>query len=201
MVAAMLTFVGSAEAACTKTWLLDAAAGNWSTGANWSGNTSPAATDDVCIPAGAGPVTLDVAAASVRSLQLARTLTLSPSSVLTVTGTGATNTSRLTDAASVTGPDGIPAYAAAATVEKVGAGTTTIASNVDFDGAVDIDAGTLALGAGSDSANANSGTFTLAGGTTFAVGQGGFGTHAFDGTITDGAAEATFSTASGNSVT
>ena len=70
-----------------------------------------------------------------------------------------------------------------------------------FDGPVNIDAGTLALGIGSDTTDSNAGNFTLADGTTFAIGVGGFGTHVFGGTVTDGANSATVTNASGNLVT
>ena len=66
---------------------------------------------------------------------------------------------------------------------------------------MNINAGTLSLGVGSDSVDSNAGAVTLANGTTFAIGVGGFGTHVFAGAISDGANSATVTNASGNQVT
>ena len=82
-----------------------------------------------------------------------------------------------------------------------GPAISNLTVNVDFDGPVNINAGTLSLGVGSDSVDSNGGAVTLANGTTFAIGVGGFGTHSFAGAISDGANSATVTNASGNQVT
>ena len=189
----------AAHAACTNTWLPTSTAGSWSTGTNWSSGSAPGATDDVCVPAGTGAITFDPMAASVRSLQLARTLSMNFGTTLTLTGSG-TNNSQLTSPADVTGSATL-VLGAAAQLSKLGAGTSTLTVDINLDGPVNIDAGTLALGIGSDTTDSNAGNFTLADGTTFAIGVGGFGTHVFGGTVTDGANSATVTNASGNQVT
>ncbi|HWL33311.1 MAG TPA: hypothetical protein VNP89_06870, partial [Gaiellaceae bacterium] len=83
----------AAAPACTRTW--DGGAGTtvWSTAANWSPDGVPAATDHVCIPAGA-TVVHSTGSSSVLTIQSAGRLTLS-SGTLALTDTG--NDSRVAD--------------------------------------------------------------------------------------------------------
>ena len=200
VVLVVLGGVGTAQAACTINWDGGAGTSLWSTGTNWDTNVPPASTDDVCIPAGVTTVTHDPAATSIRSLQLARTLSINNLTSLTITGTGATQNSQLTNPALISGPGEIH-FDATSTLDKVAAGDAQITAEADLDGAVNINAGSLSFGIGADSIDSHAGTFTLAGGTTFAIGVGGFGTHVFGGTITDGANSATVTNGSGNLVT
>ncbi len=79
---------GTASMAATKTWN-NAAGGSWHTATNWMPSGVPGVTDDVILPAGAGTVSVTTADVTVRSLSVARTLSLGRQLTVTTATVGA----------------------------------------------------------------------------------------------------------------
>ncbi|MDB5175580.1 MAG: hypothetical protein JWM81_438 [Candidatus Saccharibacteria bacterium] len=189
-VSSLLTLSIPLASAATKTWTGGGSDGNFSTGANWSGGTAPAAGSDLVFPYGASVTNKTAvndltAGTSFASVTFSGTLGVSESTYYSVTGNDITLTGGIVDSTSAGASLNVNiAFSGAQTINVGTDDYITLGGVLSGSGALTkTGAGYLYL----TGANTFTGSLTLSAGVIIASTNTALGTTAGATTVNDGA--------------